>query len=238
MNFAANQSPVPRLAAAPAPDDARTVLGAAAEFMLLGLLAVGVSLVTATDAVLLDRQIGEGSLTESAQHALLIGSMLLFGLHAWRHPASRGASVLVAGFLGCMTVRELDGFLDRVAHGCWVWPALLIAAAAMAFAGTQGWHRLLAGLAELARSPAYNPMLFGLLIVLVFSQTFGSGHFLWYHILDESTVRTFKPVFQEGLELLGYTFLFYGAWRRWRSSPRLPHPIPRPSPESVPLDLR
>lgn len=206
------------------PGDARTVFAAAAEFLLLGLLCVLVSLLTATDAVILGRRIGENSLTETAQHVLLVGSVLLFGLHAWRHPASRGAAVLVTGFLACMAIREIDGFLDRIAHGCWVWPALLVAAATIAFAWIQEGPRLLAGLAELARSPAYYPVLFGLLIVLVFSQTFGSGHFLWYHILDESTVRSFKPAFQEGLELLGYAFLFYGSWRLDCSAPRPPPP--------------
>jgi len=224
MNSAAVQTPAPRREPPRFPGDARTVFDAVAEFLLMGLLCVLVSLLTATDAVILGRRIGEGSLTETAQHALLIGSMLLFGLRAWRQPASRGASVLVAGFLGCMAIREMDGFLDRIAHGFWVWPALLVAAAAIAFTWIQDRSRLLAGLADLARSPAYYPMLFGLLIVLVFSQTFGSGYFLWYHILDESTVRSFKPAFQEGLELLGYAFLFYGSWRLGYSAPRPPPP--------------
>ncbi len=42
------------------------------------------------------------------------------------------------------------------------------------------------------------------------SRTFGSGNLLWHAILEEDSSRA-KTVVQEGLELMGYAFIFYGS---------------------------
>lgn len=192
------------------------------EFVLLGALTFLPSLLVAIDSVWLQRRIGEVSCTESVQHVCVLAAALLFAWRAYRDPAVRGAAALFAGFFGTMTIREFDGLLDRIVHGFWLWPALLMTAITLIYVGARERHTLIPGLAAFVRTHAYYPIFFGLLIILVFSQTFGSGAFLWYHLIDEATVREFKPAFQEGLEVYGYIILLYGAWRYARQ-PRVGH---------------
>ena len=49
-----------------------------------------------------------------------------------------------------------------------------------------------------------------LLIVLIFSRIFGTGD-LWRAILKENYIGHCITAIQEGLELLGYLIIFYGA---------------------------
>jgi hypothetical protein len=52
----------------------------------------------------------------------------------------------------------------------------------------------------------------GLLIVLVLSRLFGSGWLIWNAVMGEGYRAEYKAIIQEGLELFGYIFIFYGSW--------------------------
>ena len=54
----------------------------------------------------------------------------------------------------------------------------------------------------------------GLMIVLLFSRIFGSG-FVWREIMADNYATVYKAIIQEGVELLGYTFIFYRSILFW-----------------------
>ena len=54
----------------------------------------------------------------------------------------------------------------------------------------------------------------GLILILIFSRTFGSGH-LWEHVMGDDYTMVYKTVIQEGIELLGYIFVLYGSILVW-----------------------
>ena len=101
------------------------------EVLFLALLILLAPLCVAIDVVALGNDMGEISLTEFTQVVLLLTSILIFSYSAWRYAGSRGFLILVAGFLSCMLVRELDFLFDKIRHGFWAWPAIGIAIASI-----------------------------------------------------------------------------------------------------------
>ncbi|SER61245.1 hypothetical protein SAMN05216548_13011 [Faunimonas pinastri] len=165
------------------------------------VIAAGLVLVFA-DVLILGDNLGEMSLTEIGQELTLFVISLLF----WRSsrlPGHAGFGILVAGFFGCMLIRELDALFDHVFHGFWFFPAILLAAVCIFHA----WRRrneVLARLAEFARTPAFGTMMTGLIVILVFSRLFGITT-LWHHMLAADYTKVAKKAVEEGSELLGYT---------------------------------
>lgn len=147
--------------------------------------------------------------TEILQSVLLLASSSLYFLEAARRPELRHALVLVAGFLGCMFIREQDYFLDFIRHGCWVWPALALAFACIGFACTN-LRSALAGLEHFVRWKYFPFLLIGLVIVLAYSRLFGMG-VLWHSLLGDKFTYTAKTAMEESSELLGYLFILVSA---------------------------
>lgn len=182
---------------------------AVGEFLALALLSLVPPLFLAIDIVILGDDVSETSLTEISQEALLLTSSLLFALGAWKHQTQRGFFILAAGLFGCMFVRELDGLLDNVSKGFWLWPALLVAAASIGSAAIFWRDTVLGPLAAFIDTKPYLHILFGLIVVLVFSRIFGSGALILEHVPGYS--QLLKTAIQEGLELFGYIFIAYGS---------------------------
>ncbi len=169
------------------------------------------------DVVMIGHGVPEDSVTEMTQAALLLISAALFGCSAWREPGTRGFFVLVAGFFLCMLVRELDEFLDEVWHGFWLVPALGVAILTIALVLVLWRDSVLRPMAEFIDTKPYFHLLFGLIVVLVFSRIFGSGSLMWERIMGPDYTRISKAALQEGLELFGYVFIAYGSWLNlWR----------------------
>jgi hypothetical protein len=187
------------------------IVFAIAEFLFLGLLMLLVPLLIYVDLFIIGHGIPEASFTEYTQEGLLLLSAVAFGISAWRHPQYRGFLVLVAGFFTCMSVREQDAVFDKlVFHGFWVWLALIPAAVAIGYA----WKlraTVLPGAVHFVGTRSYMHIAFGLLVLLVFSRTFGSGNLLWVDLMGESYTPVVKAAIQEGLELFGYLFIWYGS---------------------------
>lgn len=154
------------------------------------------------DISLFNLDIPEISLTEIVQESVLVSIVFIHFLLAKKWEFMRYCNILIGGFFLSMLIRELDAFFDLLAHGSWVWFALLSAICALLYPVIH-FRLTLTQLTHYTRTPWYGMMLSGLLAVLVFSRLFGM-HELWYAILDKSYVRVVKNVVEEGSESFGY----------------------------------
>ena len=205
-------APFPTLAQAiRASPDARHIAGSLGEWLALSLIALAAPLCLATDLLALGRTVAEDSLTEFLQSGLLLATALSFARAAGYRPESRGFLVLAAGFFGCLFIREMDGFLDLVHHGFWIWPATFVALAAATVAARFGHDTLLSPMAHFLQTGPGHLIGIGLILVLVFSRVFGSGT-LWQPLLGEPATAL-KNSLQEGLELFGYAWIAWGTHR-------------------------
>jgi hypothetical protein len=73
----------------------------------------------------------EVSLTEVVQESILAVIVLVHLLLARKYAHLRYSNILIGGFFLAMLIRELDGLFDLLAHGSWVWFALLATAGAL-----------------------------------------------------------------------------------------------------------
>ena len=187
----------------------RTSLFYIIEFLTLAVLIAAVPSIVALDKEVFLSGSSEVSVTELTQEALVLLSAVMFGLGARQRPDSRGWLVLVAGFLTCMLIREADMWFDMLAKGFWVYPAVLTAGTAIAYA-TRHRGNLPSSMAAFAATRASAYIATGLLIVILFSRLFGSGSF-WQQLVAGSYHPAYKTFIQEGIELLGYVLLAFGS---------------------------
>lgn len=176
------------------------------------LTAIGLALTAGlvlTDILLLHNDLSEHSLTEGAQSALLGGIVFLFGWCAWQRPGQRGCYLLMAGFFGCLLIRESDAFFDQIYHGFWLIPALVLALASLLAARAHP-GTVLEPLAEVMESRAWMGLVIGMAIVLVFSRLLGMG-MLWHALMGEQFVRSVKNIVEEATESLGYFVVFFSS---------------------------
>jgi len=180
---------------------------------LLLLLALGAGVILLYLVFLWEVQLRppfqEAGPLELMQSAMLGTSTALFFLEAKRRPELRHSMVLVAGFLGCMLIREQDYFLDFIRHGFWLWPALALAFSCLAYACTD-LRRTLAGLEHFVRWKYFPFLLIGLVIVLAYSRLFGS-RLVWEGLLGPKFSYSMKTGVEESCELLGYMFILASA---------------------------
>jgi hypothetical protein len=198
--------------------DSRRILRAAAEFLFLAGLSALPAASVAVDIRVLRDHVGETSLTEISQAALLLGAVTLCWFRAAQQPAVRGFALLAGGLFACMLIRELDGWLDSLWHGFWSWPALFTAAATIGVVALRCRDTVWPPMAAFIGTRAFYHISFGLLTLLVFSRIFGSGR-LWAELMGTDYGRLFKASLQEGLELYGYVFLSYGTFWFLRPPP-------------------
>jgi hypothetical protein len=192
----------------------KSVLVALIEFLFLAALLTSIRLIITIDGEIILAGASENSVTEYTQEGLILLSAILFGIGAWRRPESRGFLVLVAGLFGCMFVREFDNHLDRIAHGFWVYPAVLLAVTSIVYARLCG-RTVLAPMAVYTQTRSYVYLSIGLLIVIVFSRIVGSNS-LWRELMGDDYQWAYKTIIQEALELSGYVLIAYGSWLAYR----------------------
>jgi len=192
------------------------LIAAVVELAVLTALAIIPSIVVYIDVGLIGHQIGELSVTEIIQEILLFLTAFIFGYGAWNHPGQRGFLVLGTGFFSCAFIRELDGLFDLVWHGFWLIPAGITALVAILYVLIFHRQSVIDPMLGFLKTKSYYFILIGLIMLLIFSRTFGSGHLLWKNIMGASYATEFKSAVQEGLELFGYIHIFYGALLFWR----------------------
>ena len=182
------------------------------EFLILVFFALLPLVGVYIDLVILGNDLGEVSVTEIAQETLLLATVVIFGYGTFKKPEQRGFLVLVTGFFSCLFIREMDAFLDEIRHGFWFWPALFVALLSIGYARFYARNTTLKPLASFIKTKPYFLILIGMIVLIVLSRTFGSGNLLWHNLpLEEGASFLVKTAVQEGLELFGYAFIFYGA---------------------------
>lgn len=198
----------------------KSILVALTEFLLLAALMFSIRLMTTIDKGVFLSGASEATAIQYAQEGLLLFSVAMFSLTAWQRPESRGFLVLVAGFFGCMFIREFNNLLDRIAPGFWLYPALLLAISSIIYARFCK-HPVLEPMAIFTKTRPYAHLMIGVLIVIVFSRVFGSGS-LWRELMMSDYHEGYKKIIQEGLELLGYVLIAYGSFLTYRDNIVLP----------------
>ena len=171
-------------------------------------------LVVFFDLVHLEWALDELSFTEQVQQSFLMLSCILFGLGAKRHPGQRGYLLMVAIFLFILLVREYDFLFDMIQHGFWKYPA------AVTFVVGFFWVR---ANKDTIRAPflahfetrGFGYAILGLFVLIFFSRLFGSSVVL-KDALGELYAAPIKTMFQEGLELLGYSIILTGSIASYR----------------------
>ncbi len=192
-------------------NDSLQIRAALGEILLLTLMVLLPFLSVYIDVTVIGQDVGELSLTELSQSALLLLSVLIFGYSAWEQAENRGCLLLMSGFLACALLREQDAFLDEIWQGFWLYPALLLSFLVVFYAVFRCRSSIIAPIYRFVGTKSYYFLLMGLLVVLVFSRLFGSGGLLWKDILGAAYTARFKGALQEGLELFGYFFIAFGA---------------------------
>lgn len=164
------------------------------------------------DLIILKNKIEEISVTEITQELFLFLILILFWYGSWKQKEMRGFLILVAGFFSTLFIREMDVFLDSIFHGFWFWIAAPFSLCVILYARYFAKNTTFEPLVNFTRSKPFFLLLTGLIIVLILSRTFGSGTLLWDHILPALYAVPVKTAIQEGLELFGYAFIFYGSF--------------------------
>src|SRR5690606_8206817 len=187
------------------------ILKSLADFFLFLVMAILPALLLRSDLGASSSWAGEFAVSELLQEVLLLLKAGLFWLLAVKKPEIRGFVVLVAGFFTVMLIREMDAFLDDIRHGFWVYPALLVAVASIAWATVFNRATIAQPMAVFFNTKAYFLMAIGLVTLLFFSRTIGSGKMLWSGMLGDAYSNDFKNALQEGIELYGYILIGYSA---------------------------
>lgn len=181
-------------------------------YIILTLMMLWVPAALYLDIALFEHRVPEDGATELTQEFMIGLSALIFTVLAVKNPGQRGFYILVAGLFWSMLTRELDHEMDQLAHGLWKWPVTFIVIGALALAYRYR-SSIVSEMARVTLSLSFNMILTGLVILLFFSRVFGTGS-LWTPILDasgfEASASLIKSAVQEGVELLGYTLIFYG----------------------------
>lgn len=186
--------------------------------LVLALASLVPILAVYLDTVIFGWGVKETGVTESIQHLLLLAITGIFGYKALVKPEQRGFLILCTGFFLVILIRELDAFFDLITHGFWLYPALTVTAVACIWAGLH-YLTILEPMLAFFRSQQGMLMVTGLVIVLLFSRVFGTTS-LWSAILQDEASKSVKTIVQEGLELLGYVFIFLGTCHpRWTKQP-------------------
>ncbi|NMP16927.1 hypothetical protein [Thalassotalea sp. Y01] len=167
-----------------------------------------VAMIIRVDIMLLSSNINEDSLTEITQQTLLLLVVCCFLSICLFTQQHRHFHVLLAGFFACMLIRELDAYFDQlIRHGFWVYIVLFVALGSITYAWQEKRDNITA-LTNLINHNCFYSFCTALVIILVFSRLFGMGD-LWQELMGDNYVRQVKNSFEEGIELLGYSLLFY-----------------------------
>ncbi|MFA0312251.1 hypothetical protein BCT96_006555 [Vibrio splendidus] len=161
------------------------------------------------DFILLNGNVGEISVTEMLQQILLIIASGSFAYLAREKREIKHAALLISAFFGVMFIREMDFWFDKIAHGAWIVPALLVAGSAVFYAIKNG-KRTIDQLALILASPHMNLLVIGVMLLLVFSRLFGMGSF-WHNVMGDDYVRVVKNIAEEGTELLAYCLIAFAS---------------------------
>lgn len=182
--------------------------------LILICLFILVSLCIQIDILYFHNNIGENSLTETMQLIMLLFTIYSFFQIGKQRPELRHAAWLMGAFYLVLFIRENDSLFDKIYHGAWVIPALIVTLIAIIFA-YRGGKETIKEITLILSSRNMNGVIVPTLMLLVFSRLYGM-HNLWQSLLEGAYARIIKNVFEESIELLCYTLLAYGAIQVYR----------------------
>ncbi len=157
----------------------------------------------------IEQAFGEDSVTEYLHQLFAFIAAVMFAMAARLNQQTKGISILLSGFFLVICIREYDWFLDKISHGVWVYPALLVTAIAI-FLFWRSKSGFVSGLTVFTRLPCYGTFLSGFLILMVFSRLYGTGS-VWKRLMADNYILAIKNAAQEGIELLGYSLILIAA---------------------------
>lgn len=194
------------------------------ELTLLSLCILAVPVAISIDVLVFNHGVKEVSITEFSQSILLLVSTVCVGLAAFQNDEYRGFLVIVTCLFAAMLIRESDMFLDYIAQGFWVYPATIVGVATIAILYRLR-IKIIPSIVSFSGTRAFTYLIVGLLLTVLFSRAFGTGWF-WAEVMGEDYQRIYKTIIQEGLELLGYVFIFFGSVLTYKLT-RAPNKAPR-----------
>ncbi len=179
------------------------------EFLALIILMLLIPFFISVDITILKNGLSEISITEFMQEFFIFVSAVIFYKSLTKEPESKGLFILVAGLFTMMFIREGDYYLDAIVHGFWKLPVAIVLIATLYYA-VKNRATILQPLLMHIQTKMGTYILIGFLVIVVFSRAFGTGS-LWRDIMGDDYHHLYKTVIQEGLELFGYSFIFYGS---------------------------
>ncbi|OLQ89425.1 hypothetical protein BIY21_15255 [Vibrio ponticus] len=196
------------------PSTSHAILKSGLNFLIAVAFCALVNLALRIDYVVLGNTLGEESVTEFMEQIMLIISASSFYYLAKTKPQLKHAAVLIGSFFLVMLIRENDGFLDHIAHGSWVYPALFVTFSALFYAFKNG-KQTLDQMAVILSSNYMNMLILGVVLLLVYSRLFGMGDF-WKGVMQEHYIRDVKNIAEEGTELLAYCIIAFSSFKIMR----------------------
>ena len=174
---------------------------------LLPAMAVclAVCMAVCVDVIALRTSCAESALVELSQLVCLLSAGSIAACAAVRCPRLRGGFVLISGLFFSMAMREMDWVLDNIAHGCWVYPAVSIAAVTIAVAARRP-DSTLAGLERVRAERNFQLLAVGLFVVFALSRVLGYKG-LWMAAGNFGYLRIAKRIAEESMELFGYLLI-------------------------------
>ncbi len=179
------------------------------DFFTISLFMVLIPKIITIDIMVLKNELSETSLTEYLQEFFILISAIIFLKASLKHSTSKGFFILVTGLFTMMFVREVDYYLDFIMHGFWKIPAIIIFLITIYYA-FKNKNTITQALLTHSQTKQFTYIFIGFMIIVLFSRLFGTGS-LWRDIMGENYNHIYKTVIQEGIELFGYSLLFYGS---------------------------
>lgn len=153
------------------------------------------------------QSIPELSLTEILQEIILFACTGIFSYIAYKH--KKQGLWLVAGFLCCMLIRELDIVFDMIFHGAWKYLALPCAVFFIFLAFRKGLSLVIEDLSHLMKKKSYPFLFLALILILIVSRVLGSLSLVkLIAFYDNDLQYMIKNFLEESSELIGYFILF------------------------------
>jgi len=107
-------------------------------------------------------------------------------------------------------LRELDHYSEvMLFKGAYKYPVALLGVLALSRLGRDR-QRLRNELSAFIREPCFFFLAFGFFLAAIVAQILGQSE-LWHALIETSSARTAKRVFEETVETIGYLTLFLGA---------------------------
>ena len=182
------------------------LLNAVRQGIYFALLYAFVALLCAFSQHFREKIFHEHGVVENIQLSLLLGSGMIFAIHACCHKKWRIVSLLLASccFLACC--RELDKFFDDVTPlTSWKF-GFMFPIAAFAYA-IKHLKKTFKTLLKFVTTPSFFMMCSAIMVILPIAQYVGHRPFV-SAVLGEDNLPAIKEFFEECCEAIGYFMIF------------------------------